>query len=152
VYGFQADVRVHLGSGFGLTTVYSYQNGREQSGDQKFFPLRHAAPPFGSTHLTYDHDPLRLDLSVVYNAGMHYEELALSERGDPAPYAKDTNGNPFVPGWYTLNFKGSVLLTRYFTVNIGLENITDRLYRPYASGISAPGRNFVLSLRGMVES
>ncbi|MEX2191379.1 MAG: TonB-dependent receptor [Bacteroidota bacterium] len=151
IYGLQAGVRFRLGDGFSIRSQYSYQYGREQDADNlSYSPLRHAAPAFGSTHLVYEREGLKLDLHVLYNDDMRYEDLALSERGDPAPYAKDKHGNPFVPGWYTLNFKGSVLLG-HFTVNIGLENITDQLYRPYASGISAPGRNFVLSLKGSVE-
>jgi hemoglobin/transferrin/lactoferrin receptor protein len=34
-----------------------------------------------------------------------------------------------------------------FTIGAGLENITDQRYRPYSSGIVAPGRDFVLSLK-----
>ncbi|MFT7154314.1 MAG: hemoglobin/transferrin/lactoferrin receptor protein, partial [Alteromonas macleodii] len=29
----------------------------------------------------------------------------------------------------------------------GVENISDQRYRPYSSGIVAPGRNFILSLK-----
>ncbi len=38
-------------------------------------------------------------------------------------------------------------LTDNFTVTLGLENITDQRYRPYSSGIVAPGKNFILALR-----
>jgi hemoglobin/transferrin/lactoferrin receptor protein len=38
-------------------------------------------------------------------------------------------------------------LTGHWSLGAGIENITDRRYRPYSSGISGPGRNFVLSLR-----
>jgi len=33
------------------------------------------------------------------------------------------------------------------TFDFGVENILDKRYRPYASGISAPGINFILALR-----
>jgi len=39
------------------------------------------------------------------------------------------------------------VLTKTFSVNAGVENITDQRYRLYSSGISAPGRNYVLSFR-----
>jgi hemoglobin/transferrin/lactoferrin receptor protein len=32
----------------------------------------------------------------------------------------------------------------------GLENMLDKRYRPYSSGISAPGRNFVISLHAKI--
>jgi hemoglobin/transferrin/lactoferrin receptor protein len=33
------------------------------------------------------------------------------------------------------------------SLSIGLENISDQRYRPDSSGLVAPGRNWVLSLR-----
>ncbi len=73
--------------------------------------------------------------------------MPVGEQGKTEIYAKDENGNPYSPGWYTLNFKALYQITNYLAVSAGLENITDQRYRPYSSGISAPGRNFILSLR-----
>jgi hemoglobin/transferrin/lactoferrin receptor protein len=39
-------------------------------------------------------------------------------------------------------------LTDNFSVSAGLENILDKRYKTYSSGLVAPGRNFVLSLKG----
>jgi hemoglobin/transferrin/lactoferrin receptor protein len=36
---------------------------------------------------------------------------------------------------------------KWVVVNAGIENILDNRYRPYSSGIVAPGRNFIISLR-----
>jgi len=148
VFGIQGGFKANLGLGFGLSTVFNWQNGEEQSEDSlKYYPLRHAVPFFGSTHVTWERPKLRLDLYAEYNAGMDYEDLPLSERTDAAPYAKDENGNPYVPAWATLNFKAAWYINRNFTLNAGVENITDQLYRPFASGISAPGRNFIIAVR-----
>jgi hemoglobin/transferrin/lactoferrin receptor protein len=38
-------------------------------------------------------------------------------------------------------------ITDIFSVSGGVENLTDVRYRPYSSGITAPGRNFILSLK-----
>jgi hemoglobin/transferrin/lactoferrin receptor protein len=69
------------------------------------------------------------------------------EKGKPEIYAIDADGNPYSPAWYTLNFKAMVQITKNLNASAGLENITDQRYRPYSSGIVAPGRNFILSLR-----
>ncbi|MFQ3215200.1 MAG: hemoglobin/transferrin/lactoferrin receptor protein, partial [Marivirga sp.] len=45
------------------------------------------------------------------------------------------------------NFKAQYLLNKYFTVNAGVENITDQRYRPYSAGISAAGRSFIFSIK-----
>jgi hemoglobin/transferrin/lactoferrin receptor protein len=148
VWGIQAGVDVRFGHGIILSSVLNYQKGEEQDEVSLVdYPLRHAAPMFGSTHLTYERKNLKFDFFTVYNSKMDFEDLALSERNDDAPYAKDDNGNPFVPGWYTLNFKAAWYINKYLALNAGIENITDHLYRPYASGISAPGRNFIIAMK-----
>lgn len=148
VAGIQTGIEVGFGKGFGLRSTLSYQKGEEQSEDSlKYYPLRHAVPVFGSTHFTYERHRLRFDFYAEYNSEMSSGEMPLSEIADATPYAKDANGLPYVPSWYTLNFKAAWFVNKVFTVNAGIENITDQLYRPYASGISAPGRNFILTLR-----
>lgn len=148
VWGIQAGVDIRFMQGFGLISIVNFQKGKEQDETSMMdYPLRHAAPLFGSTHLTYERKGLKFEFYSVYNKKMDFEDLALSERNDDAPYAKDENNNPFVPGWYTLNFKAAWYLNKAIALNAGVENITDRLYRPYASGISAPGRNFIMAIK-----
>ena len=148
VFGIQGSVQLSLTNGLGLRTVLNWQTGEEQSEDSlKYYPLRHSAPLFGSTHLTWERKKLLLDLYAEYNAGIDFEDMPLSERQDATPYAKDKNGNPYVPAWTTLNFKAAWYINPTFTLNAGVENITDQLYRPYAAGISAPGRNFIIGVR-----
>jgi hemoglobin/transferrin/lactoferrin receptor protein len=52
-----------------------------------------------------------------------------------------------MPSWLTLNWRGSYTVKKYLTIQAGIENILDRNYRYFASGFSAPGRNFILALR-----
>jgi len=148
VCGIQTGVAVNFGKGIGLKSTICYQYGREESIDSSaFYPTSHVPPMFGSTHLTYERKKLKLDFYAVYNSKMDYEDLPLSERQDATPYAKDANGLPFVPAWTTLNFKAGIYINKYISLNVGVENITDQLYRPFESGISAPGRNFYGTLK-----
>jgi len=148
VYGIQAGVDVNFGKGIGLSSTISYQKGEEESEDSLiYYPLSHITPLFGSTHLTYERKKMKLDMYVAYNGRMNYKDLPLADRNDDTPFAKDDNGKPYVPGWYTLNFKAALYINKYVSLNLGIENITDQLYRPYASGISAPGRNFIAALK-----
>ena len=61
--------------------------------------------------------------------------------------AKDKNGKPYSPSWYTLNLKLGYQLNKHLFLSAGCENLTNRLYRPYSSGIVAPGANFIFSVR-----
>jgi len=78
---------------------------------------------------------------------LRYEDMSPSEQSKTQMYTPDANGNPYAPSWTTLNFKGTYAFNEHFLLTCGLENITNNNYRPYASGISAPGRNFIAALR-----
>lgn len=147
VWGIQTGVELKLPAGFGFSTRFNYQKGKEELDDGSKSPLRHAGPWFGSTHLTFSAQRLKMDLYAVYNGEVSYDNLAEEERSKTYLYAEDENGNPYSPSWYTLNLKMSYQLSDLLFISGGIENITDQRYRPYSSGIAAPGRNFILSLR-----
>ena len=147
VYGLQAGVELQLPAGFSFSTDLNWQEGEEELDNGSVSPSRHAAPFFGVSRLTYRANRLTLELNTYYQAERSFEKLAVEERSKDEIYAKDANGNNYAPGWYTLNVKAMYQFMPNLTVTAGVENITDQRYRPYSSGISAPGRNFVMALR-----
>jgi hemoglobin/transferrin/lactoferrin receptor protein len=148
VFGFHAGFELRLPSGFSLLSQYNFQNGVEEMNDGNDSRSRHAAPAFGVTRLTYTNEKVTLQLYAMYSAGLNFDELNEEEKLKPAIYAIDENGNPYSPAWYTLNLKTIFKLTDNFSVSAGLENILDKRYKTYSSGLVAPSRNFVLSLKG----
>jgi hemoglobin/transferrin/lactoferrin receptor protein len=146
VYGIQAGIEVKLPLGFSFSSDFNYQKGDEELDDGTISPSRHAAPLFGVSRLTYDANRLNLQIYAVYQGERKHEDLAEEEKAKDEIYAADADGNTYAPGWYTLNFKAMYRFTDHWSVSAGIENLTDRRYRPYSSGISGPGRNFVLSL------
>lgn len=147
VYGFNAGIEIKLPSGFRISSRYNYQLGREEMDNGEVSPSRHAAPAFGITRFSYQKDKLFMQCYAMYSAEVRYTNLNPEEQGKPVIYAKDANGNPYSPSWYTLNFKAMYQFHQNLAVSAGMENITDQRYRPYSSGLVAPGRNFILSLR-----
>jgi len=143
VYGIDMNLQANITRNISLKTTLNITEGKEKSG----VPWRHAAPVFGSTHLIFEKTKLQADLYASYNGAKKFEKMAPSEAEKPYMYAKDENGKPWSPGWATLNLKVSYNLLRWLSVNGGIENILDNRYRPYSSGIVAPGRNFIFSLR-----
>jgi hemoglobin/transferrin/lactoferrin receptor protein len=115
--------------------------------DDEQYPLRHVPPLFGATHIIFERSYVRADLYTVYNGSITYDRLAPSERDKAYIYASDNDGNPWSPGWFTLNFKASLNPGSRLELTAGVENILDLRYRPYSSGIAAPGRNFIFSVR-----
>ena len=146
VYGIQAGFELKLLTGLSLTSDFNYQYGTEEMDDGTVGRSRHAPPWFGVSRLTYRTNQLSLQLYGEYSGEVSAGDLPISEVGKTEIYAFDENGDPYSPGWYTLNFKARYKISPTVVVSCGLENITDQRYRPYSSGISAAGRNFILSL------
>jgi len=122
-----------------LTLTRGYDNEKE--------PWRHVPPLFGATHVIYERSFIKADLYSVYNGSIPFDRMPPSESDKPYMYAVDEDGNPWSPGWFTLNFKSSFNIKNRIELTAGIENILDLRYRPYSSGIVAPGMNFILSAR-----
>lgn len=147
VYGLQAGLNVELFPFLNWRTNANWTKGEEELDNGDKAPLRHAAPFFGDTRLIFKTKKWTTDLNIVFNGKIKPEDLAPSEVEKDYLYALDANGKPYVPAWYTLNLKSLFKLNSTWTFSGGIENITDQRYRPYSSGITAPGRNFILSVR-----
>nr|MBA3901107.1 TonB-dependent receptor [Bacteroidota bacterium] len=102
---------------------------------------------FGITRLTYGKNKFNADFNAQYQSGVDFSQLPPSEQAKPHLYAVNSEGKPYSPQWFTLNFKMMYQLTDNFSFNAGVENILDVRYRPFTSGLSAPGRNFIFSVR-----
>ena len=149
IYGLQTSLQIKLPHGFGFSANYNYQRGKEEDEAGNVSSLRHAAPAFGLLRITWNHKKLTAEINAQLNGEISNSRLALSEQDKPQIYAPDTNGLPYSPAWQTFNFKSVYRLTDYLEVSAGVENITDQRYRTYSSGITAPGRNLVVSARAM---
>lgn len=146
VYGIHLNLQANITNYLSVKSALNITKGKEKGGT----PLRHAAPMFGSTHIIYKSNIFNADLYVSYNAARKFADMPPTEIEKPYLYAADKNGDPYSPGWFTLNCKVSYSLMKWAIINAGVENILDNRYRPYSSGIVAPGRNFILSLRVII--
>ena len=146
VYGIEAGIEINFDTHLKLTSQYTITDGHGEEEDGSKVGLRHVAPDFGNTHLIWENDKLKLDAFARYNGKIDFDELAPSEQNKSYLYARDENGNPYAPSWYTLNFGAQYQISKALRINSVLENITDQRYRTYSSGIAAPGINLILSL------
>jgi hemoglobin/transferrin/lactoferrin receptor protein len=151
VYGVQMGIDIQLAEGLNLGSTINFQKGKERDPEtNRNFAPTHVAPLFGNISITFRKKKLTASVYANYNGEINYKNLALSERADKHLYAKDKNGNPYAPSWFVLNAKASYTFIDKITVDLGIENILDKRYRPYSSGITAPGRNFIVSLRAKI--
>ncbi len=143
VYGTQLKAELRPASFVRIKSSLTLTGGHDNEKE----PLRHIPPVFGATHIIFERSFIKTDLYAVYNGRITYDRLALSEKEKAYMYATDDNGNPWSPGWFTLNFKTYFNISNRVDLSAGVENILDLRYRPYSSGIAAPGRNFIFSAR-----
>jgi len=104
-------------------------------------PLRHVTPVFGSMAMTYTSKHWQSVLSANYAGEVSPENLAPSEQDKEHLYVYNSNDELYSPSWFRLDFMNSFQLKENISLQAGIENILDRQYRPYSSGIAAPGRN-----------
>ncbi len=143
IYGWNASLYLQLWENLGFKAAYNYIRGFDDKGNA----VRHVSPSFGEVQVTYEKKKLKLGAGTYFNGAIGYDRLAPSERKKKWMYAEDDNGNPYAPAWLIFNIKASYAFSRNFYVSGGVENILDTWYRPYSSGISGPGRNFVFSMK-----
>jgi len=151
VLGFQMNAKYSILQGRLLFTAdLNLQEGKEELEDGSESPSRHAAPTFGTIAIAYKGKKIRIKSFLAFCGGKPFEDLPQEEQGKKEIYAIDSQGNPFSPSWTTLNLNASYSLSGKWSINVGLENITNQLYRTFSSGIAAGGRNLVLALHAEI--
>ncbi|HBB26818.1 MAG TPA: TonB-dependent receptor [Bacteroidetes bacterium] len=107
-------------------------------------PLEHVTPAFGLVRLHWS-PARRLDLSadVRWSAAWLVSEISPADQ----PLIGVTIPQGGLPAWTVAGVRASYDLNTTFTLQAAVENIFDLQYRPAGSGISAPGRNIVTTLR-----
>lgn len=148
VYGFQAGLVWTISPEFSLKSQYNWQRGNEELDDTSISPSRHAAPIFGLTRLSYSKQNLRFELTSQYSGRVDQDRMPLEEIGKPHLYLLDKNGRPFSPNWLIFNLQGLYQIDQHVQIGVGIENLGNTRYRPFGSGIAAPGRNFTFSVVG----
>jgi hemoglobin/transferrin/lactoferrin receptor protein len=118
-----------------------------ESLDNHDLSLKDTPPLYGKSALSFEKNNFDLLLSALYNSKMGYDRLPQYERDRAYLYATDDNGNPYAPSWWIIDLYANYNFAENFQVGAGVNNILDYRYRPYAWGITAPGRNFILSIR-----
>ncbi|MGV3541477.1 MAG: TonB-dependent receptor [Rufibacter sp.] len=142
LYGFSGSLSADITQAFRLSSTLTYTYGRIEAATGEI-PLDHIPPVFGKTSFFLTLPRFRSEFFVQYNGWKHLKDYnPVGE--DNLQYATPEG----VPTWYTLNLRTAYQLHPRVQVQASMENILDRFYRVYASGVSAPGRNLVLTIRG----
>jgi hemoglobin/transferrin/lactoferrin receptor protein len=104
--------------------------------------LDHVPPLYGRLALNHKRDKWQAEAYALFNGWKKIKDYSPS--GEDNPQYATADG---MPSWVTANAKLTAVLGKHLQAQLAIENILDRNYRYFASGISAPGRNFVISLK-----
>jgi len=139
ICGIEGNILVQFTKSISLRSTLTYTYGHVKDDN---VPMDHIPPVFGLTSLKLDLNKFTAEFYARYNAWKHIEDYSPS--GEDNEVYATADG---MPAWYTLNLKASYQINRYLGFQAGIENILDKHYRNFASGISAPGRNIFVTLR-----
>lgn len=142
IYGISAGFNAETSKYLSFDTNVTYTYGRDLIHNE---PLRHVAPVFGRVGLNYKRDKIRIEAYTEFNTTKRISDFSPSEQNKTHLYTEDGS-----PGWLTLNMAAYYHINEQIQVHAGVDNILDKHYRPYSSGISAPGRNISLTLRAEI--
>lgn len=142
IYGIEGALAGQLNKYISVLGTVNYTKGRVVT-DTVPYPLDHIPPVFGKFSVVSSVNRLRTEFFVNYSGWKRIKDYNMIGE-DNFEYATAQG----MPSWFTLNARVSYAITKDISMQVACENILDQNYRQYASNISAPGRNFILTLRG----
>ena len=139
VYGTSLNFLAHISKTLRMKGSINYTIGENITQNT---PLGHIPPTYSRIDLIYS--------KKNFTIASYIKHQAWKWISDYSPTGEDNEDNATIdgtPAWYTLNLQSEVKLNKWLSTQAAVENIFDIHYRPFASGVSAPGRNIVLTLR-----
>ncbi len=141
IYGFNSFLSADISEFVSLYSCFNYTFARIKT-DSINYPLDHIPPTFGKTSLVLKKQRFRGEFYVMYNGWKRLKDYNLKGEDN---FAEATAYG--MPAWFTLNLRTNFNIHKNMMLQMSLENILDKNYRTFASGISAPGRNFSITIR-----
>ncbi len=175
IQGISLNARSDLASNFRFMGTFNYLKGTDITNN---VPLGHIPPVFGRLSISHNLN-LRFPKRSNHPERISHPELGLPRNqigvsgsartlttefyihysgkkywSEMSPYGED-NEDEAIPGegypaWYTINLRTHYRISERFEIQVAIENLLDRFYKSFASGIGAPGRNFIFTLRATI--
>ena len=141
VYGFNVNGRIRIMDNTDIAGTYTFTKGTYNNG-VKEMPLDHIPPSYGRLGIKHGNEKWNAEVFSVFNGWKRIADYNLNGEDNEIYATKDG-----MPSWMTLNFASYYNPRKNISVGFQIENITDLNYRYFASGISAVGRNYIMSCR-----
>ncbi len=141
IAGITATAEADVTDWFSIFASFTYTYGRIKT-DTVPYPLDHIAPIYGRAGFRAKYKWFRGEAFTLFNGKKKEKDYNMLGEDN---FGQGTGTD--LPCWATLNVRVGVQPTKHFSIDLGCDNLMDLRYRQFASGISAPGRNFFVSAR-----
>ncbi len=161
IKGFTANYTGRLNQNWRTSGFITYTEGKSKGFFESFEsekiiePMSSIPPLFGRFEVSYRKNQIELSANFRFNAKKDITSYNISEGIDnhtqtPIIDASATDALDKyygTPSWSTFGLNGSYNVNKNFTVQAIVTNLFDEHYKEFASGISAPGRNFSVAIQ-----
>ncbi|MDX5321239.1 MAG: TonB-dependent receptor [Bacteroidota bacterium] len=145
IYGGQFYLNADITNAFSIVSTVNYTYGRILT-DSTPYPLDHIPPIFGMTNFQLKINKFRAEYVLMYSGAKRSADYNLLGEDNASNSADPVNG--YMPAWLCMSVRTAWQMHQNLQLQLALENVLDQNYRVFASNISAPGRNLVVTLRG----
>jgi hemoglobin/transferrin/lactoferrin receptor protein len=141
IHGWNLNLKADLSKEVVFSSSLNYTKGSIK--DAVNTPMDHIPPMFGRTAIKYQKKAIQVEVFSIYNGWKKLANYSPSGEDNLIYATKDG-----MPSWWTLNLRSDYQANKNISLQFACENIFDKNYRNFASGISSAGRNFVITVRG----
>lgn len=142
LWGFSTNLEADVLAVLAVYGSVNYTRGRIQQDEGDDLPLDHIPPVYGRAGMRWHTARATAEVFSLFNGKKRIEDY-FPNGEDNEQYAPADG----MPGWFTLNLRGSHRFGKNLTLQAGIDNLFDTQYRVFASGINAPGRNLFATAR-----
>lgn len=142
VTGFSLNGSITIAKGTAIDGVVTYTYGRYTDQNKVKIPLDHIPPVYGRLGIKTQQNQWNAEFYTLFNGWKKLKDY--NPNGEDNLQYATADG---MPSWLTLNVRAGFHFSKKLQSVLLLENLTDKNYRYFASGISAPGRNISISLK-----
>ena len=139
IYGISSKVRYLISSHWLASATYNYTYGQDLTAE---VPMAHISPEFGKVSVEFQKERVTAEAYMMY-----------AFQKDVDRFGQGTTDNLIeateigTPAWQTFNVRTSTQISKTVVLQLSVENILDTHYKVFASGLSSPGRNVIMSLK-----
>ncbi len=142
LFGFSMNASYFFTKNMQLEGVVTYTKGKFTDPLNGNIPLDHVPPVYGKVSFKQSAGKWKTELYTLFNG---WKKLAdYNPNGEDNLQYATVDG---MPSWITFNTRLGFQFNEKLSTQVLLENIFDKNYRYFASGVSAPGRNCSITLR-----